>query len=181
MSAQGTDVNKRLGSRLWKLIFRWEARRATWVHAVSDDLADKLRDIFHVDPAKLLVSAIGISTESLPYVEPTLRPSRRGVVCPHHAHDPVYDQATLVRAVKRLRRTAGSCARWSSRVDAELPRPNDSWRNSESRIPSSSWTDFTTMKLPSILAAADVYVSCSHSDGTSQSLLEALATGTFPS
>ena len=35
-------------------------------------------------------------------------------------------------------------------------------------------------QLPSILASADVYVSASFRDGTSNSLLEAMSTGTFP-
>jgi glycosyltransferase involved in cell wall biosynthesis len=178
VSAQGTDVNKRLDSLLWKLIFRWESRRASWVHAVSDDLAQKLRDTFRVAPQKILVSPIGIDTESLPYVEPSTRPSS-GVIVSTRAHDAVYDQPTVARAVRRLRERGVPCSvvfASGRQVDATKRVVEDLGIGDVVRFLGGFHDD----ELSSILAASDVYVSCSHSDGTSQSLLEALSTGTFP-
>lgn len=178
VSARGSDVNSHVDSRLWRAILRWEGRKARLVHAVSQPLADKLRDRVGVDPAKLLACPIGVDTASLPLIDPGARPDN-GRIISTRSHRPIYDQATLIRALVRLRQRGVDCHVTFANTEAverteRLVREHD-LAESVTFLPG-----YRLEELPSLLADADVYVSCSLSDGTSSSLLETLATGTFP-
>lgn len=177
-SALGSDVFSHVGRRFWRAVFRWEVRRACLVHAVSPALADALRDRAGADPARMVVAPIGIDTGLLGYVEPSARPQAGRILCTR-AHWPAYDQATLVRAAAILRRRGVACRlAYTSRTGVEATRQLVAGAGIEDMVTFKDGYEYD--ELPGLLAAADVYVSTSLSDGTSQSLLEALATGTFP-
>ena len=101
-SAQGSDVNNRIRSRIWRRVFRWQARRACLFHAVSDPLAEMLRDRVGVPPKKMIVCPVGVDTRRLGLIDPPSRPHTGRILCTR-AHQPIYDQATLVRALARLK------------------------------------------------------------------------------
>ncbi|MGB3195545.1 MAG: glycosyltransferase, partial [Phycisphaerae bacterium] len=178
VSAQGSDVNTRVGSFFWRQVFRWEFARATLIHAVSEPLAEMLRTRFGANADKLVVSPVGVDTEMLSLVDPADRPNARRILCTR-AHLPVYDQGTLVRAVARLR-DRGFDVQLTFVKGAEMEQTQNLVRQHgvDDRV---AFIDrYGHLELRSILAAADVYVSCSRSDGTSLSLLEAMSSGLFP-
>ncbi|MBI4703912.1 MAG: glycosyltransferase family 4 protein [Deltaproteobacteria bacterium] len=178
VSAQGSDVNDHAGSRTWRAVLAWLGRRACLVHAVSDQLACTLRDRIGMPADKLLVAPIGVDTRLLPLVDPGSRPGRGEIVCTR-AHAKVYDHATLLRAMVRLKQAG---------VRGRLLFTNKLMVGStKSLVHELGLEDVVAFRdgyelaeLPEILTGADVYVSSSLADGTSQSLLEAMATGTFP-
>jgi len=178
VSAQGSDVNTRIGSRLWRRVFRWEARKATVVHAVSEPLADTLHQHFGIDRRRIHVSPVGVDTEFLQPVEPDERPNENRVI-DTRAHRPVYRQETVVRAAVRLRDRGVPCrVTFTSTRDAERTHRLVDEHGAGDVV---TFRDgYAYEELPRVLGAADVYVSASESDGTSQSLLEAMATETFP-
>jgi glycosyltransferase involved in cell wall biosynthesis len=178
ISAQGSDVRTRLRKRLWRRIIRWECRRADFVHAVSVPLGDALMQMGGVPRERLIVSPIGVDLEFLKYVDPSRRPNSGRILCTR-SHWPIYDQPTLVQAMARLKEQGLSChLTFTSTRGAEA-----TWRlvaelGLEDRI--SFQPGYRYAELPALLGTADLYVSASLSDGTSQSLLEAMSTGAFP-
>lgn len=178
VSALGTDVNDRVGSRLWRTVFRWEGRRSCFVHAVSVALAERLTHAVGIPRDRILVAPLGVDTQHLALVEPEARPNRGEILC-LRAHKPVYDHATLVRAIARLKARGTPCRlTFTSRQEVEATKALVREAGIEDRV--AFRPGYQYAELPAILASADVYVSSSLKDGTSQSLLEALSTGTFP-
>ena len=178
VSALGTDVNDRVGSRLWRAVFRWEGRRSCFVHAVSVALAEQLTHAVGIPRDRVFVAPIGVDTQRLAMVEPGARPNTGEILC-LRAHKPVYDHATLVRAVARLKARGTQChLTFTSCQEVEATKALVREARIEDRVAFRPGYEYA--ELPAIMASADVYVSCSLKDGTSQSLLEALSTGTFP-
>ena len=192
VSGQGSDINSHVGSRPWRMILGWQCRRACLVHAVSDALAETMRSRLGVDPAKILVAPIGVDTNLLAYVEPSRRPGfataqpgyaqaepGTGQIICTRAHREAYDHATLVRAMRRLKDRGVRCRLlFTNRMEVESTKALARQHGIEDIV---AFRDgYKYEELPGLLAAADVYVSSSKTDGTSQSLLEALSTGTFP-
>jgi len=178
VSALGSDVNTRLGSRLWKRVFAWQGRRACLVHAVSVPLAEALAARCGVDPAKILVSPVGVDTGLLALADFALRPATGEIICTR-AHKPIYDQPTLLRAVARLKEQRVPCRlKFTHARDADVTRRLAVEMGLKDQV--SFLPGYEYAELPGLLGGADVYVSASLSDGTSQSLLEAMSTGTFP-
>ena len=178
VSGQGSDINSHVGSRPWRMILGWQGRRACLVHAVSDALAETMRSCIGVDPAKIIVAPIGVDTNLLAYVEPSRRPGTGQIICTR-AHREAYDHATLVRAMRRLKDRGVRCRLlFTNRMEVESTKALVREHGVEGIV---AFRDgYQYEELPGLLAAADVYVSSSKTDGTSQSLLEALSTGTFP-
>jgi len=178
VAALGSDVQTRLESRIWRAILRWECRRARLVQAVSDPLADALRNRIGVESRKILTAPIGVDTQTLAYVETAARPQTGQILCTRH-HKPVYDHQTLVRAMARLKARGVRCRlTFTSRMEVEATRRLVRENGVEDSVVFRN--GFASEELPGLMAAADVYISASRSDGTSQSLLEAMSTGTFP-
>lgn len=178
VSAHGTDVHARHGNPAWRAIYRWMARKALFVHAVSDELAASLAQRVGIDRRRIMAVPIGIDTTQFAFVEPARRPNR-GEILTTRAHDPVYGQITFLRALRRLRDRGVACTgvfasgrRYRDTVDLAAKEGV----GEQTRF----LGGFDSEDLPRILAEADVYVSCSRTDGTSQSLLEAMSSGLFP-
>ncbi len=177
-SAQGTDVVSHLSSRFWMRVFRWEARRACLFHAVSEPLAEVLTGRAGVDRRNLVISPTGVDTTRIGFVEPACRPNRGEILCTR-AHLPIYDQPTLVAAMALLKARGAAC---------RLTFANCSGVEATKRLVRQAGLEdvvtfrdgYTYDELPAILAAGNVYVSTSLSDGMSQSLLEAMSSGLFP-
>jgi len=177
VSAQGSDILTRRGSRLWRAVWRWQARRSCFVHAVSEPIAEVLRGA-GIPLDKILVAPMGVDTARLPLIEPLKRPNAGRIICTR-AHKPVYDQTTLVRALARLQaRGMPFHATFFETFGVESTRALVREASLEGAV--SFRPAYRLEDLPLLLAEADVYVSCSLSDGTSSSLLEAMSTGTFP-
>jgi len=178
VSARGSDVNLRVGRRLWRWVYGWQARRSIFVHAVSEPLAEKLQRAFGISRDRIVVAPTGVDTKRLSYVEPASRPHAARVICTR-AHKPVYDQGTILRALNRLKARDVMCH--VTFVDhSETERTKAMVREMDLGDRADFRSPYTYDELPDVLAQADVYISASKSDGTSLSLLEAMSTGTFP-
>lgn len=177
-SAQGSDVLDHVDSRLWRRVFRWQARRGCLFHAVSEHLARLLRERVGVPAEKMLVRPVGVDTRRFALVDPSARPGTGQILCTR-SHKPVYDQATFVRALARLKeRGIRFHVTFAHAFLADTTRPLVREAGLEDDV--TFLGGYRLAELPALLAKADVYASTSLSDGTSVSLLEAMATGLFP-
>ncbi len=184
VSAVGTDVfSQSPDRRTWRtpLRERWIrfiSRRATRVHLWSDDLADALRRL-GVPAEKLVVFPLGADVERFRPHESMPRSDARQLIC-IRKHEPVYDIPTILDALAALR-SGGQSFRCMFVGGGHLL---DAHRRRAAELGILSRCEFMGHRpheqLPALLAAADIYVSASVSDGTSSSLLEALAVGLFP-
>jgi glycosyltransferase involved in cell wall biosynthesis len=177
LSALGSDVNAHVERAAWRAVLRWVCRRGLLVHAVSDSLADKLFHSLGVSPSRLLVSPVGVDTTFLALADPARRPHQSRIISTR-SHAPVYDHPTLLRAVAILKSQGIACHVTLTHRHSEGTRQCARDLGIADRVtfvPGYEYAD-----LPELLQAHDVYVSCSLSDGTSQSLLEAMSTGLFP-
>jgi len=178
VSALGSDVNHKIGRFLWRQIYRWEAQHACRLHAVSEDLSSKLQEGLGVPPERIVVAPVGIDTSHFFYVEPASRPCASRIVCTRSHHE-IYGQATLVRAMESLVARRFPChLTFAGGIAVE--KTHRLVRESIISDQVTFLNGFRYEDLPSILAGADVYVSCSETDGTSNSMLEAMSTGLFP-
>lgn len=178
LSAHGSDVNTHLGSRLWRAIFRWQVRRARMVHLVSPHMAEGLARVTGLEPSRTLVAPVGADTSFFGPVPFSRRPNNGSILCTR-SHKPVYDQATLVRAMARLRDR-------QARFHVTFAHPTMA-EHTKALVHEMHLDEYATFlpgykpaELVGLLAAADVYVSTSLSDGTSVSLIEAISSATFP-
>ena len=129
-------------------------------------------------PEKMLVAPIGVDIGRIAFAAPSSRPGT-GLLLDTRAHAPVYGQATLLKALRRLQqRGVAVHATFASGRDVHHTRDL-----ADSLGVTGLCTflgGFRDEELSGILASHDVYVSCTPRDGTSNSLLEALASGLFP-
>lgn len=184
VSARGADVLEQAGRRPVPAPFhgpmvRFICGRARSVHAVSEELADALV-AFGIPRSKIESFPVGVD---LSVFGPRSRPGDPEavprIVCTRK-HEAVYENHVLVDALRDLKnrgvefralfvgggslledtRSRVADRGLGGRVEVRGPVPHE--------------------EIPRLLAGSDIYVSCSSSDGTSSSLLEALACGLFP-
>jgi len=181
VSARGGDVRDAgrsggMKSVLRRMIIRCVCNRAVVVHVVSSELSESLRAI-GVPAAKIVQFPMGVDTNRFRPPEPPAPPDR--LIC-IRKHEPIYDIPTIIDALARLRaqgrsffctfvggghlldahRELAAARRLLDCVQFTGPAPRD--------------------EIPRLLAGAGTYVSASHADGTSSSLLEAMAGGLLP-
>lgn len=178
VSARGCDVNRWIGVQPWPLVFRAQAAVSRMVHAVSRPLGETLVSRAGVPREKVYVAPLGIDTTRFVRFDPSLRPGRGRMICTR-SHDEVYDQPTLLRAMRRLKgRNAEFQLTFAHPRKAEVTRAQVAEMGLEGVV--SFLPGYTLEQLPLLLGRHDLYVSASLRDGTSSSLLEAMATGLLP-
>ena len=176
-SALGSDINLQVDTLGSRTLLRWICRRSVLVHAVSESLGETIHDRLGVPRSKILVSPVGVDTRFLAFTDPEARPRANRIITPR-SHDPIYDHPTLLRAMAILKeRGVDFHATFTMRESGEV-RGLARELGVDDRATFLPGYEFT--ELPALLGKNDVYVSCSLSDGTSQSLLEAMSTGLFP-
>ncbi len=146
----------------------------------SDWVRDTARQFAPIPDDTVTQFAWGIDLPQFPFVPP--QPHNQFTVLSTRSWEPLYGTDTLVE---------GFCMAWQT-LRASLPHPiklvmmgggslANQIHNIIARYGAGDVVQFTGM-LPhkqqaAQFAAADVYISCAHTDGTSISLLEAMATG----
>lgn len=158
---------------------RYVFRNATKYHAVSDEVAEEMIRL-GCRPEDLEIFPLGVDLARFPLVAQPLAESDVPHIICTRKHEPIYRNIDLVLALAELRdrgynfrctfvghgELLGQCQaaarehRLEHRVHFVGNVPHDD--------------------VPDLLAPAHVYVSASASDGTSSSLLEAMATGLYP-
>jgi glycosyltransferase involved in cell wall biosynthesis len=177
LSARGGDVNAHIDSRLWRGVFRWQQAKAARIHTVSTPLADLLVRRAGLDAAKVITAPVGVDTSVFSYMAPEDRPGTGRIICTR-AHKPHYGQDTLVRAMARLRDKGITFRVLFAAGDHEPTLEMVRQQGLENLA--EFLGGYALKELPGLLRASDIYVSPSHTDGTSSSLLEAMSTGLFP-
>ena len=181
-SARGGDVLRQAGylpgGRLHAPLMRLVCRRGAAVHAVSPELVDALvacgvpRDRIECFP-------VGVDLAAFPARALVGDSSVPHIVCTRK-QDAVYGNETLVDALAHLA-TAGRS--FSATLVGGGPLLEDR-RAQVHALGLGPFVELTGAlpleRVGELLREADVYVSAATSDGTSSSLLEAMASGAFP-
>jgi glycosyltransferase involved in cell wall biosynthesis len=184
VSAMGGDVLDHPDHPWWRRalkrsLVRAACARARVVHSVAPQLSAALRAA-GVPAAKIVEFPIGVDrTRFHPPAEGAAAPQPPLVVCTRN-HMPVYDIPTVLGALARLaaRGTAFRAAFAGGGNLLEAHRRQAAELGLGARVELLGLLPHEA--LPELLRGAEVYVSAALSDGTSASLLEALATGLLP-
>lgn len=178
VSARGSDVHSSMGRPARRALIRFVMRRADLVNPVSAELARKIAAL-GIPAAKTLCLTQGIEWRRLAVPRPPAPEGLVRMICTRRLEHP-YQPLTIVAALAEVA-AAGIAFRFTfaagGRDEAAVRRAVEVARLSD-RV--TFLGGYAAAELPGLLAAADVYVSTSLWDGTSQSLLEAMAAGAYP-
>lgn len=180
ITAHGTDLTQGARSPLWRPLLKAAFARADEVHAVSEDLGAMARGL-GVPAEKLKVLTPGVDLSRFPAREArALRPGAELRLLCTRRLEPVYDPLSIASALALLR-DRGVPFRMSFAGAGSL-RPE--LEELCARLGLCGKVRFlgelSHSELPALLGRHDVYLSASRWDGTSLSLLEAMASGLFP-
>ena len=183
VSAWGGDVLRQAGylpAPEWLLrpMMRLVCGRADEVHVVSDDLAEALVG-YGVARRRITCFPLGVSMERFS-MRPVPGPSGPlRVICTRRQEE-VYGNRVLIEAMALLRDEGigvhCTVVGGGPLLESFVARTRE--LNLESHLKFVG--EIRHGDLPDYLRAAEVYISASSSDGTSSSLLEAMACGLFP-
>jgi len=182
-TSMGTDIFgapelSRILAPLRTTLVRQAIRRADHLHSVAPAMSKRLIDL-GADPTRISTFPRGVSLTR--FTTPAERPTSGvcRILC-NRRLEPVYDHATLLQAAARLSERGidyrleivgqGALRQRLEALASEL--------SLERRVAFRG--NKPHREMPTILNRSDVFVSASLSDGTSSSLLEAMASGCLP-
>jgi len=180
VTAHGSDLTIGIKSRIWRPLLKRIFEFADCVNTVSKDL-EEMAVSLGIEPNKIETLTLGIDTGKFAFTDrPGLHSSRAlRLVCTRRL-EPVFDHPTIIGALARLKEK-GIEFRMTFVGDGSLL---DTLKQDAGDVGLNGSVSFTDRvnndDLPEILGQNDVYLSASLWDGTSLSLLEAMATGVFP-
>ncbi|OMP78871.1 glycosyltransferase [[Flexibacter] sp. ATCC 35208] len=179
VTAHGSDINTSVKSCVWRVLLKRILGRASAVNVVSGELYDKVLQL-GISDKKVYNINVGINYDlfrehhaahTVPYV---LR-----MVC-NRRFEPVYDHMTILKALVVLQQNQVpfemSFIGGGPFQQAALDFVNT--HNLNSQVTFYGQVENTAQL--SVFEKCSVYLSSSRSDGTSLSLLEAMAAGLFP-
>jgi len=181
--AVGSDVlergyRKSFSISLRNLLIKFVSRKADLINSVSTEISDKLKKL-GVPESKILEMPFGVDTKTFYPAENMPRACPRKFICTR-AHKLVYDIPTVIEALSILKQKNVPFHCIFTSDGPELEKHKNMVKEKDLR----DCVDFTGFLehdvLPRALREADIYISASIGDGTSVSLLEAMATGLFP-
>ena len=180
VSVRGSDLLVRGRSRIGRMILGPVFRGAALVNTVAGHMAERVR-AFGVEDGRIFSLTQGVALESFPFdPAPDLFASGIRLVCTRALGSPIYDIPTILRAVAAARSDG-------HRVTLSLPARGERIDEFKALAREEGIAEAVTFgggyrreQIPQIMRAHDVYVSASLSDGTSISLMEAMACGLFP-
>jgi len=185
VSARGGDIQMQPGATpipppLRRMVVRFVCSRSRRVHVVSAGLVDALVAI-GVAPDKIVCFPVGVDLArfSLPSEPQPESPVPPLIICTRR-HEPVYRNQDIVEALGVLK-SRGRAVRCLFAGGGSLLEAR---RRQATSLGLADRVGFTMHlpheEIPARLRQASIYISASTSDGTSSSLLEAMATGLFP-
>jgi glycosyltransferase involved in cell wall biosynthesis len=180
VTVHGTDLTVGIKSRIWRPLLKAVFKHADCINTVSEDLKGMVLSL-GASADRIEVFTLGIDTEKFYFVErPAISKGRTlKLVCTRHLW-PQYDHYTIVEAVALLKK---------KEIDFQVTIVGDGplLGELEQKVKHLGIVDNVKFmgrvdnnNLPEVLHKHDVYLSASLWDGTSLSLLEAMATGLFP-
>jgi len=178
VTCHGTDVVLGGEDLLRRPALRVAFARANVVHVVSNDLRDRALSM-GAAPEKILVSNVGVPTDGLSG-DRLFRDSGPLQILWTRKLEPVYDPVTLIEGLAIFKEKGSEfvCTIAAGGVLEGHLRALARRRGIEPHL--RFLGGFEASQLRTLLMSADVYVTCAVSDGTSLSLLEAMAGGLFP-
>jgi L-malate glycosyltransferase len=182
VGARGSDVLFDETSSLPRYLHEARARfvcsRAAVVHTVSRGIDDELVRL-GVHASRLVCIPVGVNASTFHPSADMPRPDAKRFICTRK-HEVEYDIPTILHALARLR-AAGREFRATFAAGGTKLETHKSQAQAAGLEPWVTFTgDLVHERIPALLREADVYISASHTDGTSSSLLEGMATGLLP-
>jgi glycosyltransferase involved in cell wall biosynthesis len=178
VSARGSDLINRFNSKIWRKILQGIFKRAAGINTVSEQLREMVKT-FGVSDDKILKLHQGIDLELFDY-KPAYEPSKPyRMICTRALH-PTYGIDTIIQCCEILKKQGFPFA---LTLAADGPLKNEFLKIVHRKNLSENIFfkgGYKNEELPQILHNHDLYVSASLWDGTSVSLLEAMACGLFP-
>jgi glycosyltransferase involved in cell wall biosynthesis len=182
VSARGSDVNRGADGRLptwpWlhRRLIRLACSRAAGIHAVSEELAERMAES-GVERQRISCFPLGVDVGALRPSAPRAE-GPPTIVCTRRQEE-IYRNDVIVEALSRL---SGEGIAFRCVMVGGGPLLAE--RKEQARRLGLSGVEFAGQIPPErigrILQESDIYISASLSDGTSSSLLEAMACGIFP-
>jgi glycosyltransferase involved in cell wall biosynthesis len=158
---------------------RWVLRRAPLVHVDAEVLAEAAVAL-GAPPGRVWTRAWGVDAAALAPLAPGGNGAGPTRILWTRQLEPIYDPEPFVRALGELKRR-GVPFRASMAGDGPMRERVSAWIAEEDVAREVTLEGFVDeARLRALYRESDVYVSVSRSDSTSQSLLEAMASGAFP-
>lgn len=156
-------------------------RRADWLFADAELLGERMREL-GADPRRMTIAPLGVDDSWLEIGQRrTARDHEPLTVLTCRRMEPLYRVDTFIRAAANL--VAANPKQFDFVVGGDGSQRDHLERLAQS-LGLSAQMRFTgfldQQQLQTQLSSADLYVSCSSSDGTSVSMLEAMAAGCVP-
>ncbi len=180
VTAHGSDLINGVKSLIWKPLLKKIFNYADCVNVVSNEL-EEIALSMGIDMDKIKVLTLGVNTEKFAFAKrPAIsRTSELKIICTRRL-ERVFDHITILNALATLKEEG---------IDFKMTFAGDGSLSGEMEgqvkgLGLSDRIDFPGKiqndDLPEVLARNDIYLSASKWDGTSLSLLEAMASGLFP-
>ncbi|GMV52181.1 MAG: hypothetical protein AMXMBFR67_37240 [Nitrospira sp.] len=164
--------------RVLERVVRFVCRRAALINPVSRQIEQELVRI-GADPSKIMTQPFGAELQRFGQAADMPRPVASQIVCTRK-HEPVYNIPTILRALARLQKSgrefhctlAGGGSLLESHRQLAMELDLDERVSFTGHLPHAD--------VAQLLTRSDIYISASLSDGTSVSLIEAIAAGILP-
>lgn len=183
LSAHGGDLLEQasrsfLRRRVRSATVSYVCRRAAFVHTVSHEMDAMLLGM-GVAPERIVRIPVGVDLEVFKPAAGLPRPTPHSLICTRK-HEPIYDNATIIDALALLAAEGRDfrCTFAGRGYQMDEHRLHAERAGLADRV--CFLGDQPAEAIPSLLAASDIYISASLSDGTSSALLEAMGTGLVP-
>ncbi len=181
VDAVGGDVRDPYGRGDWRgaarrFVLRCICDRATAIHSWSSELSNQLVEI-GVPPAKIAEWPMGVDVE---IYRPAQQPAASDRFVCTRKHEPIYDIGTILGALEFLHRE-GTEFKCTFVGGGHLLAEHQARISSDGLEASVRFTGpVPKNRIAELLRESGIYISASLADGTSSSLLEAMACGLLP-
>jgi glycosyltransferase involved in cell wall biosynthesis len=181
VTLHGSDLRMAMQSSFLKAIFLWVCRKAQHLTCVSEEMRNELENM-GIDSSKIAVFPMGVDDIFFDIGGKRVRRKEKQsfTVLSNRNLQPIYNVSQLIRAIPSVLRAVPNAKFLIAGDGVERER----LRKEVDRLGIATSVEFLGKipheNMPSLLEKTDVYVSTSLSDGTSVSLLEAMASGAFP-
>jgi glycosyltransferase involved in cell wall biosynthesis len=179
VSAWGSDVLIHpFRSRTYRIMTKYVLKKADAVHSVSGQLTSKLIEL-GTDSKKVFTLPYGVDTALFKPGEMQSGEIQNVVISTRNLK-PVYNHQLMLRAAPQILKEIGNArfmiaGEGEQREELEVLARELNVADRVELLGSRKYDE-----IPSLLNSSKVYVSVSLSDGTSNSLMEAMACGIFP-
>lgn len=180
VTVHGSDLINGVKSPVWRFLLKKIFNYADCVNVVSHEL-EKIALSLGINKEKIEVFTPGIDTKKFSFTErPKLvKHSALKMICTRR-FESVFDHITILNALAILKEESVNFQMTFAGDGSLLGQTKEYVRNSGLSDNVIFMDRIENDKLPDVLSQSDIYLSASKWDGTSLSLLEAMASGLFP-